>query len=48
VTKAIFDSLFTCFASHLDEQLQAQVRALIMKLFEIKSLPSLQKTSSIQ
>lgn len=44
VTKALYDSLYTCFASHLDEQLQAFVKTLILKLFEIKSLPTLQKT----
>ena len=39
--KAIFDSLYTCFASHLDTQLQDQVRQLIFKLFKIRKLPEL-------
>ena len=39
--KAIFDSLYTCFASHLDPQLQDSVKQLIFKLFEIKKLPEL-------
>ena len=39
--KAIYDSLLTCFASHLDQSLQESVRQMIMKLFEIKKLPKL-------
>lgn len=41
VLKAIYDSLFSCFASHLDTQMQDMVKALIMNLFKIKSLPKL-------
>jgi hypothetical protein len=41
VMKAIYDSLYTCFASHLDVALQTQVRDLIKSLFGIKTLPRL-------
>lgn len=37
--KAIFDSLFTCFASHLDSGLQETIRKLIFSLFSINKLP---------
>ena len=43
--KAIHDSLLTCFTSHLDEQLRDSIRQLLVKLFEIKSLPKLAITS---
>jgi hypothetical protein len=39
--KAIYDSLYTCFASHLDVALQNAVRDLIKSLFGIKNLPKL-------
>jgi hypothetical protein len=41
VVKAIYDSLFACFASHLDAQMQDIVKQLIFSLFKIKSLPRL-------
>jgi len=41
VIKAIYDSLFTCFASHLDSSVQLTLHRLIFELFEIKVLPSL-------
>ena len=43
--KAIHDSLLTCFTSHLDEQLRDSIRKLLVKLFEIRSLPKLAITS---
>ena len=36
VIKAVYDSLFTCFASHLDNSLQQTLHGLIFELFEIK------------
>ena len=45
VIKAIYDSLFTCFASHLDQQLQLALHNLIFALFEIEQLPSLDMLS---
>ena len=41
VMKAIYDALFTCFASHLDNSMQQTLHRLIFELFEIKSLPGL-------
>jgi len=41
VIKAIYDSLFTCFASHLDSTIQQTLHKLIFELFAIKKLPSL-------
>lgn len=46
VLKAIYDSLFCCFASHLDAQMQDMVRQLIFGLFKIKALPRLQATAA--
>jgi len=48
VLKAIHDSLYTCFASHLESVMQKQIQALIFKLFEIKQLPALAHSSEIQ
>lgn len=42
--KAIYDSLLTCFASHLDKPLQESIRLMIMQLFEITKLPKLAYT----
>lgn len=39
--KAIYDSLYTCFASHLDPQLKEIVKESILRLFKIRSLPKL-------
>ena len=39
--KAIYDSLLTCFASHLDPMLQESVKKMIMQQFEIRKLPTL-------
>jgi len=36
VIKAIYDALFTCFASHLDNSMQQTLHRLIFELFEIK------------
>lgn len=46
VVKAIYDSLFACFASHLDTQMQEMVKTLIFQLFKIKQLPKLSIASS--
>lgn len=48
IVKAIHDSLFTCFASHLDGLLQKYISELIFSLFEIKQLPSLAHSSELQ
>ena len=42
--KAIYDSLYTCFASHLEPTLQEGVRKLIIHLFKIKKMPKLVQT----
>ena len=47
IMKAIYDSLYTCFASHLDSNLQKTISELIMKLFEIKKLPNLAHSSEL-
>ena len=44
VLKAIYDALFTCFASHLDISLQQTLHNLIFKLFGITTLPFLDMT----
>ena len=44
VIKAIYDSLFTCFASHLDAPMQLMIHKLIFQLFEIDHLPRLDMT----
>jgi hypothetical protein len=36
ILKAIYDSLYTCFASHLDSSLQAYISNLILSLFDIR------------
>ena len=41
VLKAVYDSLYTCFASHLEPSLQQYISSLILGLFQIKSLPEL-------
>ena len=45
VVKAIYDALYTCFASHLDSSIQQTLHQLIFELFEIKTLPSLDVVS---
>jgi hypothetical protein len=45
VIKAIHDALYICFASHLDAPMQKTLLTLIWKLFEIKSLPTLDGTA---
>ena len=47
ILKAIYDSIFTCFASHLDQTMQTFISSLIMQLFEIKRLPSLAPSTEI-
>lgn len=44
VVKAIYDALFTCFASHLDSSLQQTLHNLIYKLFDITTMPFLDMT----
>ena len=44
VLKAIYDALFTCFASHLDISLQQTLHNLIFKLFGMTTLPFLDMT----
>lgn len=41
IVKAIYDSLYACFASHLDHQLQLFISGLILQTFDIKSMPEL-------
>eukprot|EP00347_Sterkiella_histriomuscorum_P024492 403330924 len=41
VLKAVYDSLYICFASHLDQTLQQYIQQIILGLFQIKSLPEL-------
>ena len=41
VIKAIYDALYTCFASHLDSELQQSLHSMIYELFEITQLPTL-------
>lgn len=41
VIKAIYDALYTCFASHLDSELQKSLHTMIWDLFEITALPAL-------
>lgn len=48
VIKAIYDSLFACFASHLDPPLQVMIHRLIYALFEIKQLPVLDYSTKDQ
>ena len=45
VLKAIFDSLFSCFASHLEHSLQQSVKQLIFSMFKIKQLPQIGQMS---
>jgi midasin len=44
VIKAIYDSLFTCFASHLDANMQLILHKMIYSLFEITHMPTLEMT----
>jgi midasin (ATPase involved in ribosome maturation) len=45
--KAIYDSLYTCFASHLDPTLQKYVSTTILELFDIKHMPKLAHASEL-
>lgn len=45
ILKAIYDSLYTCFASHLDATLQQFISQLIFKLFDIKAMPQLAQST---
>jgi hypothetical protein len=45
--KAIYDSLYTCFASHLDPALQKYISQTILELFEITHLPKLAHASEL-
>ena len=47
VIKATYDSLFTCFASHLDATMQVHIHRLIYQLFEISQMPVLDLTSRL-
>ena len=47
VLKAIYDSLFTCFASHLDSSMQVMLHRLIYELFEISVMPTLDMTTKL-
>lgn len=46
VITAIYDSLMTCFSSHLEPAMQKSVHNLIFKLFEIQKLPPRQSRAS--
>lgn len=48
IIKAIYDSLFTCFASHLDGPMQLLIHRLIYQLFEITHMPSLDVSSRLK
>jgi len=47
VIKAIYDSLFTCFASHLDSAMQLTLHRMLFSLFEITHMPTLEMTGRL-
>jgi midasin len=47
VIKAVYDALFTCFASHLDSTIQNLMHKMIYSLFEITQMPRLDMSEGV-